>query len=233
MKKISIILLIFLSSCSLFDKTEEDNDIIMVGSWLDDKIITEIQLIEETVKDWHIEDENNRFNLIRVIWWLVTDPNTIESIISYCDIYENPGNWNIVYVLWEKREWDYSIEESIIKSIREDFDWDENDREQEVKLFNWILNGEVNWKYTLLRDLDNIKLEDFWWDIELLLDYLWKYMFYIKDEKEYKKYEKYYFKQLDRISWNINENFIFPILNSQIYRYWKCKEFINRNFIMY
>lgn len=202
---------------------------ININLWTDIKKYNDAQSIND-----YIEIKNN----------YILSKNAIDILISYCNFYEYPNEYNYIIEEWKKVKINRDLLSNIIESIKIDLNLNEKESENYIDDFNNLLkNWEVKWYFLLFKNFNNKispDLSKFNNDVTLFLDVYWNYMFSLKDDSIFDEYSKNYINFLNNIKIISNkqtskqsENYILPLLNAHIYHYWKCKNFIEDNFISY
>jgi len=162
-----------------------------------------------------VEKFDDYFKKIEIKNWLVTDKNTLDNIISLCNFLEKKNNY--IYNKWKKIFLDRNT--NVISLI------ESNLSKKEIIDFKNLKNGKITWVYKNIYKWNEE-------DIDKYLNYLWQYMLFIKDNKEYNIYYKQFFSILYKKHY-VSENYIIPIILDNFYRNKECSNFINTNFISY
>lgn len=239
-KIFSIILLLLLSSCSLFDKKEITNELenwwvvadikepdIDTGiggtelwfswSWVEENKIVDVNLYDEAID----------LKLQQKVWiksGLVIDKNTLDIITSNCDFLE----WKTDYVIEEgeivtqNRE---EIQKMIITYLKD------NNNLEELKDFKSLMAWQVEWKFALIKDkdFDETKFTDY----KELYSYFWHYLMSLENEQEFNSYVDLYINQLKEENKTLDENHILSFITWYFYIKRSCKPFIEDIFISY
>lgn len=249
-KIVSLILIIFLSSCSIGGNKSDKNPVKNEPTNVTDNIKENTQSWEENLgaSGWLQESINTdeptqtstqepiqwlNYNKVKdlkidekveIKKWMVTSKNSIDNIVSTCDYLE--GKSQFLINNWKKEN---QNGKKYIDLLKENLK--EEKRLDELSDLEKLLSWDTQWKYKFIeaKNFDRTKFKN----EKEFYSYFGFYLLSIKDEKDFNSYIDLYLKELSKEKEIQNENYVLPLISSYYEHKKSCKSFIEQNFISY